>query len=366
LAIFLAGIKMSIPPTPPGANAPAKLIILDDVLIGLDMSNRQPLLDILTREDRPNQPGFADWQVVLMTHDQAWYSLARRQVKDWKAVRLAAGHNGQFDVPILYDDTSLVERADLHLNVHGDERAAGVYLRLAFEEMLKSFCARTRTPIAFHRPDEYVRSTNVFWHPILGIRITKKRFLIDTGLKHDVEVCRSNVANPLCHYGNDIPLRSETLTAISVLRRLQTTLDSYPSQEVKFKVDPRTALENAQQLCAAATGFSGWNAAVHLRAAFDDEVAELAKRRTVVVSYSPDFIEFATPKLWNKLCGSLTLTHAAQVASIHLHSDIFLQELRHGAVQAHPQTYFQAAFAALLAPPTTPPSPLSCWLAGVA
>ena len=171
LAIYLAGIKMSIPPSPPGANMPAKVIVLDDVLIGLDMSNRQPLLDILTREDYPDRPGFADWQVILMTHDQAWYSLARRQVRDWKTVRLAAGHNGQFDVPILYDDTSLIERAELQLNVHGDERAAGVYLRLAFEEMLKSFCERTRTPIAFSsaRP-EHPRSTKCFlaaysWNP---------------------------------------------------------------------------------------------------------------------------------------------------------------------------------------------------------
>ena len=368
LAIYLASIKMSIPPSPPGVNTPAKVIILDDVLIGLDMSNRQPLLDILTREDHPDRPGFADWQIILMTHDQAWYSLARRQVREWKTVRLAAGHNGQFDVPILYDDTSLIDRAELQLNVHGDERAAGVYLRLAFEEMLKSFCARTRTPIAFHRPDEHPRSTNVFWQPILGIRVSKKRPLIDAGLGYDVESCRSNVANPLCHYGNSIPLRNETLTAISVLRRLQTTLNSYPSQEVKPKVDPKTALENAQLLCAATTGFSAWNAAVHLRAAFDEEVGELAKRRKVAVNYSPDFIEFATSKLWNKLCtapNGLTATHAAQVAGIHSHSDIFLQELGHTAMQTHPQIYFQAALAALIAPPTTPPTATIAWLDGV-
>jgi hypothetical protein len=152
------------------------------------------------------------------------------------------------------------------------------------------------------------------------------------------------------------------------LRRLQTTLNSYPSQEVKPRVDPKTALENARQLCTSATGFSAWDATVHLRAAFDEEVADLAKRRRVEVNYSPDFIEFATSKLWNRLCNApngLTATHGAEIAGIHAHSDIFLEELDQNALRSKPQTYFQAALTALLAPATTPPSSPACWLENV-
>src|SRR5262249_26789412 len=132
LAIYFAAIKVSTPPAPLGVNPPAKVMILDDVLIGLDMPNRLPLLKILTRRDQPGRPGFADWQVILMTHDQAWHTLARKHVnrQDWQIVRLATGFNGRYDFPILYDDTSLIDRAEHYLNHHGDERAAGVYLRL--------------------------------------------------------------------------------------------------------------------------------------------------------------------------------------------------------------------------------------------
>lgn len=37
--------------------------MLDDVLIGLDMSDRMPVLDILRQR-------FADWRIILLTHDK--------------------------------------------------------------------------------------------------------------------------------------------------------------------------------------------------------------------------------------------------------------------------------------------------------
>ncbi len=350
ISIYLAALRASMPPNPVGANPPAKVMLLDDVLIGLDMSNRQPILDVLTRVDRPNAPGFADWQVLLLTHDQGWYSLARRRLRNWRAVRLASGHSGTYDVPILYDDTSLIERAVHHLNVSGDERAAGVYLRTAFEEMIKSFCARTRTPVAYHRADEHPKSTNVFWQPICAVKVGRV-LLIDAGLKRDVESARSNVANPLCHFGNSMPLYSETVSAISILRRLQIRLDSYPDKNADPPQHPRTALDLAQEACAAAANFSPWTAAVHLRSAFDDSVSRLAARWSVQVTYSINLLDFATQRLWNLLRqapSGLATTHATHVAGIHAHSDIFLQELDPTAIARRNQGYFQSALLALL------------------
>ncbi len=40
------------------------------MLIGLDLSNRLPLLRVLVED-------FADWQVILLTHDRVWFELAR-------------------------------------------------------------------------------------------------------------------------------------------------------------------------------------------------------------------------------------------------------------------------------------------------
>ena len=48
-----------------------KLIVLDDALIGLDMSNRLPLLDILEEKE------FAKYQIILMTYDRTFYEMVK-------------------------------------------------------------------------------------------------------------------------------------------------------------------------------------------------------------------------------------------------------------------------------------------------
>ena len=79
LSLYFAGLLISIPAAVPGAPEYPKLLALDDVLIGLDMSNRMPVLNIL-------QEHFADWQIFLLTHDRVWYEIVRMQTeasKDW-------------------------------------------------------------------------------------------------------------------------------------------------------------------------------------------------------------------------------------------------------------------------------------------
>ena len=62
IAIYLSSI-LSQP------DSALKILALDDVLIGLDMSNRLPVLDIL-------EEYFSDYQIFLTTYDKAWYEIA--------------------------------------------------------------------------------------------------------------------------------------------------------------------------------------------------------------------------------------------------------------------------------------------------
>jgi energy-coupling factor transporter ATP-binding protein EcfA2 len=63
LAIYFAGRKVCAATLQ--ADTP-RLMVLDDVLIGLDQSNRLPVLQALDKN-------FADWQIVLLTHDRVWF-----------------------------------------------------------------------------------------------------------------------------------------------------------------------------------------------------------------------------------------------------------------------------------------------------
>jgi energy-coupling factor transporter ATP-binding protein EcfA2 len=70
LAFYLAGRLASVPSAPSQA---LKLLVLDDVLVGLDYANRRPLLAVLDKH-------FADWQIVLLTHDRHWFEVIRAAI----------------------------------------------------------------------------------------------------------------------------------------------------------------------------------------------------------------------------------------------------------------------------------------------
>jgi len=70
LAFYLAGRLACVPSSPSPA---LKLLVLDDVLVGLDYANRRPLLAVLYQQ-------FADWQIVLLTHDRHWFEVIRAAI----------------------------------------------------------------------------------------------------------------------------------------------------------------------------------------------------------------------------------------------------------------------------------------------
>ena len=69
LALYFAGLLISIPRVPMGTDYP-QILVLDDAVIGLDMSNRTPVLNIV-------QKYFPGWQIILMTYDKIWYEMVR-------------------------------------------------------------------------------------------------------------------------------------------------------------------------------------------------------------------------------------------------------------------------------------------------
>ena len=132
LAIFFAGLLVSIPPPAPGAPAYPCLLVLDDVLIGLDMSNRIPVLDMVKRY-------FEDWQVFIFTHDKVWNEIVWLDTKDfgswcYHSLYAAVAHDG-IEAPVHRPQNTgwpfFLAQAQEYLNAD-DERAAVTYARAAF------------------------------------------------------------------------------------------------------------------------------------------------------------------------------------------------------------------------------------------
>jgi energy-coupling factor transporter ATP-binding protein EcfA2 len=135
ICLYLAAIKKSPQPDD------YKLIFLDDIFIGLDTSNRLPLLELLKAE-------FSTHQIFISTYDRFWYETAIRwfkvQMKDqWKCYEIFV-HEGEhitgktFDKPILteYNSNFAKGQTALKNEVKPDYPCAANNFRKYAEELL--------------------------------------------------------------------------------------------------------------------------------------------------------------------------------------------------------------------------------------
>ena len=216
LSLYFAGLLISIPAPVPEAPEYPKLLVLDDVLIGLDMSNRMPVLKIL-------QEYFADWQIILLTHDRVWFEIVRMQTetdKGWLYHELYYGLSDVgYECPVLrghnkgYSD--LLARARQHLR-DNDERAAVVYARAAFERKLQRYCEEKSVPVRYHTNHRQV-TTEEFCQAVK--KRAKEKGKIWPAFKQ-IETHRKIVLNPLSHANAIAVTRPEIEGAIDAVENL--------------------------------------------------------------------------------------------------------------------------------------------------
>lgn len=120
------------------ANQNIKLLFLDDIFIGLDTSNRIPLLQILNTD-------FKEFQIFITTYDRNWFEIAKRWFTNsslsFKSIELYPSDFKQntlnFETPVIIDPSlPNFERAKLYY-AKKDYPAAANYLRKACESEIK-------------------------------------------------------------------------------------------------------------------------------------------------------------------------------------------------------------------------------------
>jgi len=111
-----------------------KLLVLDDLLISLDMSNRMQVIRIILSDE-----DFADYQKIIMTHDRGFYSEIRRRIGSdhdhWVFKRLHCPNGGPPQHVADKDDLQLAEE----YLVQNRLEEASVLLRKSAEANLKRF-----------------------------------------------------------------------------------------------------------------------------------------------------------------------------------------------------------------------------------
>ena len=153
-------MSQSIPPKRTDGSTYPRLLVLDDVLLSLDMAHRLPLLGLLGSRE------FTDWQILLLTHDRAWYEIAKRQLEGWTHCELFAQRVGDYDQPMLRVDQDYLSTAIDYLHI-GDVKAAAVYVRTKFELVLKWACQQLGLAVKYN-PDPRRTAASDFWSALKG------------------------------------------------------------------------------------------------------------------------------------------------------------------------------------------------------
>ena len=218
LSIFFAGFTLQPP-------SDLKILVIDDALIGLDMSNRLPLIDILDERD------FAKYQIILMTYDRTFYEMVKKRKsedKNWKAAELYCGKVDGYEIPVYVEDKTYLEKAKEYFDAN-DDKACAVYVRTAYEAIIKGYCEKNNIGVKY-REDRNELDSNDFWALIRDKKITdpksnKQKRLLKLALVKKIESARKFTLNPLSHANIvNIP-KKELEDAIEAVEWLEDALE---------------------------------------------------------------------------------------------------------------------------------------------
>jgi len=195
-----------------------KILFLDDVFIGLDASNRIPILKILQQE-------FLKYQIYIATYDRHLYELAKRQFETetpgkWKTVEFYVGKDRilaqDFEKPIIVNGDSNFERGIqyLHDRIKPDYPAAANYFRKTLEEIIQQFVPKWETA-------DLENSNQISDYKLGPLIYRAKKFLQktgnDCGTINQIINLIPVILHPLSHYEITSPIYKGDLIRIETL-----------------------------------------------------------------------------------------------------------------------------------------------------
>lgn len=118
-----------------------KFIVFDDVMISLDMSNRDRFMNFLLNK---NNKFTDDYQIFFLTHDKNLFDFVAHKIKQWdkqdnwiyKEIYVGKDGKGNKEYPLLIDsDLEFIDKAQKHFKAN-DYTAASIYVRKELEKIV--------------------------------------------------------------------------------------------------------------------------------------------------------------------------------------------------------------------------------------
>ena len=118
-------------------------LILDDVINSFDVEHRGRLAELLA-------DGFADWQLIVLTHDQQFFEHLSRRAPSWRKIEFTSWSHDSGPRTTKYEAGGMLAAAGERLD-SGDIQGAATKGRRALEELLQEVCEALWAPLPFRR-----------------------------------------------------------------------------------------------------------------------------------------------------------------------------------------------------------------------
>ncbi|HAO09157.1 MAG TPA: hypothetical protein DCQ50_19750 [Chryseobacterium sp.] len=200
--------------------ADLKALVIDDMLLSLDMRNRNIVLNLLLNNFS------IDYQLILMSHDKSFFELAKKKINIigqsslWNIIEMYQDDTGAFTKPYFKPQKSNIQISTDFLIQH-DYAACGIYLRKDIEIKLGELL-----PEKFKKEEKIVDGvTKLIDKRLNDLVIAFRVFCIEENIDFnpfiDLKVYKDLLLNPLAHNDVDAPFfRDELNSLIEITKEL--------------------------------------------------------------------------------------------------------------------------------------------------
>ncbi len=194
-----------------------KILVLDDLLISLDMSNRDTVLDIILKKRNI-------YQLLILTHDRAFYNIAKLRIEnskdsDWvfKEMYCKQQRNEDIPIPMIINPKSYLNCAYKYL-YEFDYPACANYLRKESERVLCKLLPQNLTIIKTNEGDSKPAMLEML---IKNFKNLCHDLAIDISFSEKLFEYKNILLNPLSHDNIKSPIyKQELISCISILEEL--------------------------------------------------------------------------------------------------------------------------------------------------
>ncbi len=198
-----------------------KILVLDDLLLSLDMSNRDMILEIILSE-------FNKFQMIILTHDKLFFEMTKHKIKqnvkdndkenknnsEWKYFEMYETIKDGIPQPFITNSETYIEKAERFF-MQKEYEASGNFLRKEVESFCEDFL-----------PKKYHYNSDYSLHNLSGLLTECIKFASENGLDkklfEELDSYRKFILNSTSHDSYDVPkFGNEISKCIETLKKIR-------------------------------------------------------------------------------------------------------------------------------------------------